>query len=371
MLIEVSEGSGEPVYRLHGEWRASAVAELNAAVAMIDPPRGPKAWIDAAGLSSIDLTGAHFAARLVDRLRSAGSAVDWQGPPPETVAFERSALAVPRDAAVPAEEPETRSPVAELGRLTVRWLGLVRAEVGFVGGLTVVLARGLRAPRHLRLPSIVRHVSETGLQAVPIVALIAFLISVIVAYIGAQELQQFGGQVFVVDLVTLSVLRELGVLLTAIIVAGRSGSAFAAEIGVMQLNDEVDALGAMGIDPYEVLVLPRVIGLVIALPLLTVVADAMGLAGGAVLSWLVLGIPFNQFAVRMQEALATTTFWAGLLKAPFFAALIALVGTYRGFEVRDSSRELGRRTTQAVVESIFMVLLIDAIFAVIYWQVDF
>ena len=371
MLIEVGERGGEPVYRLRGAWRASAVAELNAAVATVELRPGPRAWVDATELTSIDLTGAHFAARLVDRLRSAGGTVDWQGSPPESVAFERDALAAPRGTAPPEELHESRSPVAELGRLTVTWLELGRAEVGFLGGLVVVFGRGLRSPRHLRLPSVVRHINEAGLQAVPIVALIAFLISVIVAYIGAQELQQFGGQVFVVDLVTLSVLRELGVLLTAIIVAGRSGSAFAAEIGVMQLNDEVDALGAIGVNPYEVLVLPRVIGLVIALPLLTVVADAMGLAGGAVLSWLVLGIPFNQFAVRMQEALATTTFWAGLLKAPFFAALIALVGTYRGFEVRDSSRELGRRTTQAVVESIFMVLLIDAIFAVVYWQVDF
>ena len=159
--------------------------------------------------------------------------------------------------------------------------------------------------------------------------------------------------------------------LTSIIVAGRSGSAFAAEIGVMQLNDEVDALSAIGVDPIEVLVLPRVLGLVIALPLLTVIADAMGIAGGAVLSWIVLGIPFNQFAVRMQEALSDTTFWAGLIKAPVFAVLIAIVGTYRGLQVRDSSRELGRLTTQAVVESIFLVLLADAAFAVVYWEIDF
>jgi phospholipid/cholesterol/gamma-HCH transport system permease protein len=177
--------------------------------------------------------------------------------------------------------------------------------------------------------------------------------------------------VFVVDLVTLAVLRELGVLLTAIIVAGRSGSAFAAEIGVMRLNDEVDALRAIGMNAVEVLVLPRVIGLVIAMPLLTIIANAMGLAGGAVLSWLVLDIPFNQFLQRMQEAIMPTTFWAGLLKAPVFAFVIAMIGTYRGMQVRDSSRELGRLTTVAVVQSIFMVLLLDAVFAVVYWQLDF
>jgi phospholipid/cholesterol/gamma-HCH transport system permease protein len=199
----------------------------------------------------------------------------------------------------------------------------------------------------------------------------AFLISVIIAYLSAQQLRQFGAEIFTVDLIAIAVLREMGVLLTAIIVAGRSGSAFAAELGVMQLNDEVDALKSMGVDPWEVLVLPRLIGLLIALPLLTIVADAMGLAGGALLSSLLLDISLTQFIPRLQDALAPTTFWAGLIKAPVFAALIALVGTYRGMQVRDSSRELGRLTTVAVVESIFLVIFADAIFAIVFVELDF
>jgi phospholipid/cholesterol/gamma-HCH transport system permease protein len=213
-------------------------------------------------------------------------------------------------------------------------------------------------------------VYETGLTAVPIVSLIAFLIAVIVAYIGAQQLRKFGGEIFVVDLVTVSVLRELGVLLTAIIVAGRSGSAFAAEIGAMKLNEEVDALRAMGMDPYEVLVLPRVLGLVIALPVLTVIADAMGLAGGALLSWYLIDIPFNQYLERVQGSIADFTFWVGIIKAPVFAVLIAAVGTLRGMQVRTSSRELGRLTTVAVVQSIFLVILADALFAVLFMELD-
>ena len=262
-------------------------------------------------------------------------------------------------------------PLDRLGRWAVQGGEAVRNVVDFLGRLYAVIGGALRRPSGLRPRSIVRQVHETGLLAFPIVALIAFLISVIVAYIGAQELRQFGAQPFVVDLVTTSVLRELGVLLTAIIVAGRSGSAFAAEIGAMKLNEEVDALRAIGLNPVEILVLPRVLGLIIALPLLTIIADAMGLAGGAVLSWLLVDIPFNQFLIRMQEAMAPTTFWAGLIKAPFFAFLIALVGTYRGLQVRNTSRELGRLTTVAVVESIFLVLLADAIFAVIFWELDF
>ena len=160
-------------------------------------------------------------------------------------------------------------------------------------------------------------------------------------------------------------------LLTAIIVAGRSGSAFAAEIGVMQLNEEIDALRAMGMNPIELLVVPRVIGLIIALPCLTVIADAMGLAGGGLLSLIQLHIPPAQFAARLREALSPTTFWAGLVKAPVFALLIAMVGAYRGMQVQDSARELGRLTTMAVVQSIFLVILADALFAILFVQLDF
>ena len=223
-------------------------------------------------------------------------------------------------------------------------------------------------PRALRLPSVARHIYETGVTAIPIVSLIAFLISVVVAYLGAQQLSRFGATIFVVDLVAIGVLREMGVLLTAIIVAGRSGSAFAAEIGAMQLNEETDALRAMGMNPVELLVLPRMLGLIIALPLLTVIADAMGLAGGCLLSLLELHIPPAQFISRLREAISATTFWAGLIKAPVFALLIGVVGTYRGMQVRESARELGRLTTVAVVQSIFLVILADALFAVFYEQ---
>ena len=210
------------------------------------------------------------------------------------------------------------------------------------------------------------------MTAIPIVALIAFLISVIVAYLGAQQLRTFGADIFVVDLVTISVLREMGVLLTAIIVAGRSGSAFAAEIGVMQLNEEIDALRAMGMNPIELLVLPRMLGPGDrAAAADRSLADAMGLAGGGLLSALQLDIPLNQFLNRLHEALSPTTFWSGLIKAPVFALLIGMVGTYRGMQVRESARELGRLTTVAVVQSIFLVILADALFAVLYVEIDF
>jgi phospholipid/cholesterol/gamma-HCH transport system permease protein len=261
--------------------------------------------------------------------------------------------------------------IGKLGRWAVLQSSEARAALGFFGRIVTVLGEFFSRPGALRPSSLARHIYESGITAIPIVSLIAFLISVIVAYLGAQQLSRFGADIFVVDLVTIAVLREMGVLLTAIIVAGRSGSAFAAEIGVMQLNEETDALRAMGLNPIEMLVVPRIIALAIALPLLTVIADAMGLAGGGLLSLLNLHIPLPQFINRLRESLSPTTFWAGLIKAPVFAVLIAMVGTYRGMQVRDSARELGRLTTVAVVQSIFLVILADALFAVLYVQIGF
>jgi phospholipid/cholesterol/gamma-HCH transport system permease protein len=270
-----------------------------------------------------------------------------------------------------APTPTLERLVGKLGRWAVLqgWHG--RGVIVFLGRIAMVIREAFSRPRALRISSLARHIYETGITAIPIVSLIAFLISVIVAYLGAQQLSRFGADIFVVDLVTIAVLREMGVLLTAIIVAGRSGSAFAAEIGVMQLNEETDALRAMGMSPIEMLVVPRVLALIIVLPLLTVIADAMGLAGGGLLSLINLHIPLPQFMARLRESLSPTTFWSGLVKAPVFAMLIAMVGTYRGMQVRDSARELGRLTTVAVVQSIFMVILADALFAVLFVQIHF
>jgi phospholipid/cholesterol/gamma-HCH transport system permease protein len=278
----------------------------------------------------------------------------------------------PLGAADPSQynEPEIAEPVEALGRHVVRRLRDTRSGLEFLGRVVITLGRVFTSLKALRLTSVARHIYETGITAMPIVSLIAFLISVIIAYMSAQQLQRFGAEVFVIDLVTIGVLRELGVLLTAIIVAGRSGSAFAAEIGAMQLNEEVDALDATGVDPYEVLIVPRILGLVIALPLLTMISDVVGLTGGALLCRFLLDIPITQYLGRVDEAISATTFWVGIIKAPVFAILIALAGTYRGIQVRGSSRELGRLTTVAVVQSIFLVILADALFAVLFMELD-
>jgi len=207
---------------------------------------------------------------------------------------------------------------------------------------------------------------RTGFDAMPIVGLLSFLIGVVIAFQGADQLRQFGAEVFVVNLLGISILREMGVLLTAIIVAGRSGSAFTAEIGTMKVNEEVDAISTIGLDPVEVLVLPRLFALVVTLPLLAFFADMMGLAGGALMSFATLDINLAQFLRQLQSAVAVHHFWVGIVKAPVFAFVIAMVGCYQGLNVARSADSVGRLTTRSVVEAIFLVILLDALFSVLF-----
>jgi phospholipid/cholesterol/gamma-HCH transport system permease protein len=373
MAFELNDEGGRPRLALRGRWTVEEAPALEPRLRAANLPPDGQLVIDASGLEVLDLTGAWLLRDLERRLRDSGLEVTWQPGRPASLEFIDRTMSGGRPPSPPPEDEPTslvEGTLQGVGFATVLARESALDALGFVGVVTAGFGRALSSLKRLRLPSVVRHVYETGLTAVPIVALIAFLIAVIVAYIGAQQLRKFGGEIFVVDLVTVSVLRELGVLLTAIIVAGRSGSAFAAEIGAMKLNEEVDALRAMGLDPIEVLVLPRIFGLVIALPALTVLADAMGLAGGALLSWYLIDIPFNQYVERVQGSISEFTFWVGIIKAPVFAVLIAMVGTLRGMQVRTSSRELGRLTTVAVVQSIFLVILADALFAVLFMELD-
>jgi phospholipid/cholesterol/gamma-HCH transport system permease protein len=396
-LLDVRRGEGSLELQLSGEWRALRLPEIDAALAAIDLAGVRRVVIVSDQLAALDLSGAWRLRELLRQLASQHIEATFRGAEPDQLRLIDRTLSSGAGAG-PAvadeeededeeqwmpggEEPWTRGgetsdesvvrrSLVDIGRGAVRLLRHLRSGVAFLGRVSVTAARACMQPRRFRPISIARHVYDTGITAIPIVALIAFLISVIIAYMSAQQLQSFGATIFVVDLVTIGVLRELGVLLTAIIVAGRSGSAFSAEIGAMKLNEEVDALTATGVDPFEVLVLPRVLGLVIALPLLTIIADIIGLMGGALLCRLLLDMPLTQFVNRVNEAIAPTTFWVGIIKAPVFAMAIALAGTYRGMQVRGSSRELGRLTTVAVVQSIFLVIMADAVFAVLFLELD-
>jgi phospholipid/cholesterol/gamma-HCH transport system permease protein len=360
---------------LTGEWSAAGLSDIEAALSAIDLAAARHIEIDAQRVGTLDLSGAWALRAFVRRAERAGTEVSFHGTPPDQLRLIEETLKDPvlggAAAAAPAlDEPPGERALAEIGRRAIATGRDLLDGLAFLGRVAVTFTSGLAHPRRLRPISVARHVYDTGITAMPIVALIAFLISVIIAYMSAQQLRGLGADIYVVDLVTIGVLRELGVLLTAVIVAGRSGSAFAAELGSMRLNEEIDALTAAAADPLELLVLPRILGLVIALPLLTIIADLIGLTGGALLCRYLLDMPLTQYVNRVNEALSPSTFWVGLLKAPVFALLIALAGCYRGMQVRSSARELGRLTTVAVVQAIFLVILADALFAVLFMEMN-
>jgi phospholipid/cholesterol/gamma-HCH transport system permease protein len=373
MVLEVRRTERHVELDLTGEWRALEFARLDAALSKLDLSGAQEIVISTERLDALDLSSAWQLRQFLQRARTSGAKISFRGSAPDQLRLVDDALKGEQcqpEAAQPVEEEPVIRSLVTLGRHSVLFGLDVVLGLAFLGRASATAARAITRLKRLRPTSIARHVYDTGITAMPIVGLIAFLISVIIAYMSAQQLRSFGAEIFVVDLVTIGVLRELGVLLTAIIIAGRSGSAFAAEIGSMKLNEEVDALYATGVDPFEALVLPRILGLVIALPLLTIIADIIGLMGGALLCHFLLGMPLDQYANRVIEAISPSTFWVGLVKAPVFALLIAMAGCYRGLQVQGSSRELGRLTTVAVVQAIFMVILADALFAVLFMEMS-
>jgi phospholipid/cholesterol/gamma-HCH transport system permease protein len=262
--------------------------------------------------------------------------------------------------------PRWRELVIQLGKGADDFWRDTLDIIAFVGRGASATLRALLRPRYLSLAAISRQVSETGVDALPIVGLMAIMISVVIGYQGVAQLRPYGGEDFTVNLVAVSVLREMGVLITAIMVAGRSGSAFTAEIGVMKAREEIDALEVMGLDPMEMLVVPRLIGLVITLPLLTFFADIMGLVGGAAISKFQLEISPLQFIDRVHQAVDASDLLVGLVKAPIFAFFIAVIGCMHGLRVRGSADSVGRETTRAVVKAIFLVIVLDALFSILF-----
>lgn len=278
------------------------------------------------------------------------------------------ALEPAREGLPPPPVPHSlfRGTIIALGRATVSVLTQLDELVRFNGQAVLMLARAVRHPQHLRMASIGHFIDQVGIRALPIIGLMAFLIAIVLAYQGVQQLKPYGGEQFTVNLVAISILREMGVLLTAIMVAGRSGSAFTAEIGVMKSREEVDALQVMGFDAFDLLVLPRLIAIMIALPLLTFFADMMGLLGGYIVIHSLIDITPLQYIQQLHQAARWNDLLVGLMKAPIFAFFIGLVGCMHGLRVSGSAESVGFETTAAVVKSIFLVLVVDAFFSIFF-----
>ena len=253
-----------------------------------------------------------------------------------------------------------------MGRGAEAALEQMVALLGFVGESAVAFAGCVAHPQRFRWRSILYNIRSAGFDALPIVGLLSFLLGIVVAYQGADQLRQYGANIFVADLVGLSMLREFAPLITAIIIAGRSGSAYAAQIGTMAVTEEIDAMRTLGIAPLDLLVLPKVIALAIALPLLTVFADVLGVFGGMLMARAQLGVGFGEFLDRFVQAVSVTAYLIGICKAPVFAAIIAVVGCFQGFRTRGGADSVGRQTTRSVVQSIFLVIVADALFSIAF-----
>lgn len=322
--------------------------------------------LDVSGLGRMDTVGAARLVALlngVENLTLNGLSQDHRNLLDRISALPNEAL---------PDEKKTAAMVAvlaQIGRSAASFAAALHVLCAFLGQVVVYFSQILIGRRHFRGNSFVRHVREAGLNAVPIVALISFLMSIVLAYQGTTQLATFGAQRFSINLVAISVLREMAGLLAAIMVAGRSGSSFTSEIGVMKIREEVDALEVMGLDPMDVMVLPRVAALIVVLPLLTFVAMLAGMFGGGLVSVASLGIDFSTYLTLFSSAVNIKSFFVGMVKAPVFALFIAMIACINGMRVSGSASSVGQQTTSAVVQSIFAVLVLDAIFSVFFAKI--
>ena len=256
-----------------------------------------------------------------------------------------------------------------IGRAMAAAARFMIEHLGYLGLFLHRIIRSIRHPSDFRFTSLVHHCHEVGVKAVPIVALMSFLIGVVLAFQGSTQLRQFGAEVFVVDLIAVSILRELGILLTAIIVAGRTASAYTAAIGSMKMREEIDAMRTLGIDVANALFVPRILALLFMLPILGLIANISGLIGGGLMSWIDLGISPGMFQTRLIENTGIWHLLVGMIKAPFFALIIGIVGCHAGMQVGNNAESLGQKTSSAVVAAIFAVIVTDAIFSIFFAQV--
>lgn len=361
------DGQGHLVLSLHGDWTTLHVARLEQAInkfwrqVSLLPEAPRSCYIHTGNLLALDISGTLILHRSISFLRDRDCSVEVEQTDGGQLDFVSSLMEdtdeLDRVPPKPGVIEQTSGVLAGIGKSTLD-------SLRFLGQSAVALGAIVLSPKRLRGASLVHHIEHTGLRAMPVVALMAFLISIVLAYQGTAQLSRFGAEIFTIDLVAISILREMGVLLTAIMVAGRSGSAFAAEIGVMKLNQEIAAMQTLGISPMNALAVPRIVALLITMPMLTLLAILVGFTGAAVVCILSLDIPLELFIERLQSASSLTHFMVGMAKAPVFAFLIAVIGVRQGLLVEQSAAEVGHNTTQAVVQAIFAVIAADAVFSI-------
>ncbi|MHB8426111.1 MAG: MlaE family lipid ABC transporter permease subunit, partial [Gammaproteobacteria bacterium] len=350
--------------RCAGAWVLRGIAGLEQRLEALEWPGAGELVIDASAVTAMDTSGAWLLHRTMRALQGRGCAVQLRGLRPGFDAVLQ--LVAERAGIARTAAPGAPGMLYRIGQAS--WQGLLNALglVAFLGEAAVLFARSLADPRRIRWRAVLHNLQSAGYAALPITGLLSFLMGVVIAYQGAEQLARFGANIYIADLVGLSMARELSPLLTAIIVAGRSGSAYAAQIGTMKVTEEIDALRTIGVVPMELLVLPKMLALVVALPLLTVYTDVMGVLGGMVMASAQVGVTFSAFLDRLGHAMTLSSYLTGIGKAPVFALIIALVGCYQGFQATGSADSVGRQTTVSVVQSIFLVIVTDALFSVAF-----
>jgi phospholipid/cholesterol/gamma-HCH transport system permease protein len=352
-----------------GSWTAANVSTLealsNAVSEQLDRSKTVK--VDMAGVRELDTLGAWLLEKITRRATSAGHRADMVGVADNYAGLMEEVRQVNRHNPAPVPPPNpVVTKVNDIGRSAVGATEDLAVFLQMLGSLFLAIVGVLRRPRSLRLTSLVYQLYRVGWQAIPIVVLITFLIGAIIAQQGFFHFRKFGADSYVVDMVGILVLRELGVLIVAIMVAGRSGSAYTAELGSMKMREEIDALSTMGLDPVEVLILPRVIALVCALPILSFVGSMAALYGGGLVAQFYGGMGPEIYIARLRDAVSVTHFEVGIIKAPFMALVIGIVACSEGLRVKGSAESLGKQTTTSVVKSIFLVIVLDGLFAVFF-----
>ena len=349
-----------------GNWSVSCIATVDGALRKLTVPGRVPVIIDLAAVQRLDTAGAWVLHRTFAALKTAGYDVGFANVSDNYGVLLHQVGAVPPATAKLREHKSFSDLLEALGRATIEVFEEAVRGLNFFGLSLATLGRVIIHPSKLRFTSVVYHMQQVGLNALPIVGLLTFLIGIVLAYLGAQQLRQFGADILIAELVGLATVREIGVILMSVVVAGRSGSAFTAQIGAMKVREEVDAMKTIGLDPIELLVLPRLIAMLITLPLLAFLADIAGILGGGLLAWVVLDISPLTFIERIQDFVDLWSFWVGIIKAPVMALLIALVGCYQGLMVEGSAESVGQHTTTSVVQSIFLVIVADAFFAIFF-----
>ncbi len=348
----------------NGDWTVGGLQILDRRLSATPWPTDGQWRVDTSGVPRMDTAGALFVARILQALRAAGAAPALDGLEPR----HRALLDLIADDPAPSNLPQPPKDglLTALGRATMGHLGDAFAFLSFLGELALDSWPRFLRPHRLRWRQVVAELNRGGVTALPIVGLLSFLMGIVIAYQGGSPLQRYGGNVYLVDLLSITMLREMAPLLTAIIVAGRTGSSYAAHIGTMRVTEEIDALRALGMGPFEVLVLPKLLALIVALPLLSLFADVLGVFGGMLIANGMFSVSFPTFLARLPQSVSASTFWVGIGKAPVFAVLITTVGCFHGFQVRGSAGEVGRATTVSVVQSIFLVIIADAVFSILF-----